>query len=186
MDMLDALVQDITTMAQTSSQLMQRYDQRFNVEEVIGAIIFDNLRVDEDILKRDLLNAHSINEKLCYILNTFQKPMLTLSALMTSALRDTDEREMEIVKFLRHLLSNMAYVLKGIAEMKIKLNDADTPGRITVQALLDDLTRAVKNYLPQSSATDLVYAVRNYAITIEVYFWAESFVRFRNVLMADA
>ena len=185
MELIHELVESVPGMAQCSYELTECYVKRYNLEQLAGAVVFTNLRTKEDVLKRKLSNARSTRERLCCIINAFQDSMLTLRALMISALDETETTEAAILKSIGDLLGYMAKVLRVIAQVKAKLNDTEIPESKGIQAIQDELTRYVMDHLHESSANELVYAVKNYAITAEVYTWSDDFVRHLNSLSTD-
>ena len=171
MDLIAKLVHEATDVWTTSYELNQLYDAHFKAGQSVGAIVFDNLRINEDELSAQLARAWSPNKKLCCIVNAFQNEIITLKDFIASALENTKQHD--IAMKMEVLLALLNSMLGLIARMRLKLNDTQMPVSMYTHALENDMTSLVMTYLHKKTASDLVYAVRNYAIVFEVIVCAE-------------
>ena len=171
MDLIDKLTQEATSVFTTACELNQLYDAHFKTSQSIGAIVFDNLRVNEDELRGQLERAPSPNKKLCCILNAFQNEIITLKDFIASALHTTIKRDIAVK--MENLLALLSSMLGLIARMRLKLNDTQIPVSMYTHTLEKDMTSLVMTYLHKTTESEFVCAVRNYAIVFEVIVCAK-------------
>ena len=184
MDMLDGLLTGLGTLVKTADDLNNVYDKRFKAGQFVGAIVFDQLRVNDAELRRKISTARSTNQRLCYILDSFQNVIFTLKIFMESASRETKRTETEILKVLGDVIGYLNYILHFISKMRSKLNDFTVPVPLFPDqaGVESQMTESVKIYLHESSITKLVYAVRNYAIVTEILICADSMATYLHQL----
>lgn len=185
MEMVDELANLAASFAESAMKLNSVYEKRYNAGHYVGAIIFDNLRVDEEKLTRKMAQAKSTNERIRNILDSFQNEIITLSDFLSSALYETKDAETELISGLQMVIARLNSSLQFIARMRNKLNDSEMPVSMYSEQLEKIMTDRVQAYLHESSPNELVYAVRNYAIVTEVFICAEFLVDFLRKLQTD-
>ena len=178
MDRVHELMESTFNFAQTSTDLGKLYDRKYNASSKIGAIVFDNLRVDFASLEDQLLHANSTNEKLICVLNAFQNAIITLKDFMGAAYSETDPNTHELKDAIESLFRRLKNTLYVIDVMKVELNDNTLAISKYTRQLENDMTERVQSYLHQSSLTTMVFVVRNYALHLEVLYCAESLMAY--------
>ena len=84
----------------------------------------------------------------------------------------------ELLQCMYRLARKLDMALGVISEMKKTLHDTVIPKSKYTQKLEDEFTKSVEDLLKQSTATDFVMAVRNFALVEEVSICAYEFNEF--------
>ena len=176
MDMVHELGLKAANFSKRAGNLQAVLDKKYNAGCKVKAIIFDNLRPDEVALKEAMSKAESSKEKLCCVLHSYQNNILTLGNFLEAALRGNKQAEEEVMKVMGKLVGTLVHTLDWISKMRQKLNDTRMPSSLYSGDLEKEMTVAVEKHLKQSSATDIVYAVRNYAVAEEVMVCADDLI----------
>ena len=185
MDMVHELDLNAANFAKRAHHLQEVLDEKYSAGSKVEAIIFDNLRPDEIALQKAMSKAESSKERLCCVLHSYQNNILTLRDFLEAALHETQKAEKEVMKVMDELVGNLMYTLHWISEMRIKLNDSTMPSSLYSGDLEEKMTVDVEEYLNQSSATEIVYAVRNYAVATEVMVCADQLISYIGKLQMD-
>ena len=177
MEFLHDLNQACTSTAGTATSLNEQYDVKYNASELAGTVVLTNLREYEDEVQKTYSSARSTNERLRCIADGFQNGILTLRDYMTAAMDETDRAETRILRAMETLIGNLSFTLKIIAQIRTKLNDTTLPVSRYSRENEDIITSRIALYVTHTTVpNDLVYAVRNYAIVVEILICAELLV----------
>ena len=176
MDMVHELGLKAANFAKLAYNLQEVLDEKYSARSRVEAIIFDNLRPDEAALEEAMSKAESSKEKLCCVLHSYQNNILTLRDFLEAALHENEQAEEEVMIVMGELVGTLVHTLDWISEMRQKLDDTGMPSSLYSGDLEKEMTVAVEEYLKQSSATDIVYAVRNYAVAEEVMVCADDLI----------
>ena len=183
MEQLQALKERVGEFAKSACSLMNKYDERYQVANHVGAIVFDNLRPVYKNIDRQLLRASTRNEKLVCILDNYQDEILTLKDFMSKIYDESHDTQQDNLKrSIGDVIGNLSSSLYIIAFIKHNLGDQRHPVSRYKQRRETLMTERVAAYLPAGTSRELVYAVRNYVISREVILCAETMFRYFEIL----
>ena len=176
MEQLQELRETAIAFANSAYNLMKEYDKIYEAATHVGAIVFDNLRPVYKNIDRQLLRASTRNKKLVCIIDNFQDQILTLKDFMCRIYDESQGlKQDDLKRSIGHVIGNLSSSLNIVALIRHKLGDQRLPvswydkeGRLETV-----MTERVADYLPAGTSRELVYAVRNYAISHEVILCAE-------------
>ena len=166
MDKVTELLKSAHSIQRDAYLLRQVYEKEFK-QPLERGIRFDNLQNDVITLKRKLVDTTALNKKLALILNSFQDPLLTMLQFVKAIYEESAHCPKEMLRAIYNLAHQLDTTLAIIDEMKSKLHDNVMPVSKYSTALENELTTSVMKLLLQTKVTDLVMAVRNYALVDE-------------------
>ena len=175
MDKVKILLKQVHEIQRDASLLHQEYEKTYGYETLKRGVRFAMLQNDVVALKIKLVTVRGLNKQLVLILNSFQDPLQTMMDFLRVIFAQTSHSEAKLLRCIRNLAIRLDSAMDVIATMKNELHDKVNPVSKYSFALEKELNTSIVKLLGESEVTDLVLAVRNYAIVEEAFICADEF-----------